>query len=96
MDLDSILDTIYQKYPEGSRRFENELRSLKRNLGTDERLMCNICNRSFQHRATFNRHIDSHKKKLCCFLCQRKFERSDNLKRHEQGHLIGYKNFNAI
>lgn len=95
MDLDSILDTIYQKYPEGSRRFENELRSLKRNLGTDERLMCNICNRSFKHRATFNRHIDSHKKKLCCFLCQRKFERSDNLKRHEQGHLIGYKNFNG-
>lgn len=91
VDLDEILDNSNKIHPEGSRKFEKELKQLRVNLNGDEGFLCDVFNKVIKHKGTFNRHVQSHKKSFKCFLCNLKFTREDNLKKHERGHLSGYK-----
>ena len=92
MDLDKIVNGSQKMYPEGSRKFEKQLKQLKAGVNGDEGYMCNVCKKVIKHKGTFNRHVQSHQKSFKCFLCDSKFNREDKLKKHERGHLSGYKN----
>lgn len=90
-DLEAALSLSTFKYPDGSHKFETELRKLKRQLNIANTYTCNECGKVIKLKANFKRHCESHKNSFNCFLCGQKFNRIDSLTRHERGHLIGYK-----
>lgn len=89
IDLDKILENSTKLHPEGSRKFEKELKHLKFNLNGEQGFLCEVCNTVIKHKGTYNRHVKSHKNSFKCFLCGVKFTREENLKK--RGHLSGYK-----
>ena len=66
-------------------KLHNDVQPLEYSTEQQMSILCDMCGKLFQHKSTYNRHIEhSHKdlSKFECKYCEKSFSRLDNIRRH--------------
>ena len=66
-------------------KLHNDIQPLEYSTEQQMRILCDMCGKLFQHKSTYNRHIEhSHRdlSKFECKHCGKSFSRLDNIRRH--------------
>ena len=66
-------------------KLHNDVQPLKYSTEQQMSILCDMCGKFFQHKSTYNRHIEHSHRDLSnfeCKHCEKSFSRLDNIRRH--------------